>query len=75
MRRGAQIVAAASAMRAEPLEDLELELERAVAGIGDLGLDLAELGRGEADLARQRLAMDEGRVRAAPTSACRHAAR
>ena len=62
MRGGAQIVAGASDHRAEPLEDLQLQPQRAVAGIGDLGFDLAEFGGGEADLAGQRLAMDEGRV-------------
>ena len=48
--------------RAEPLEDFQLEPERAVAGIGDLGFDLAEFGCGEAHLSGQRLAMDEGRI-------------
>ena len=52
MRRGAQIVAGGDGHGAEPLEDLQFQLERAVAGVGDLGFDLAELGRGEADLAR-----------------------
>jgi hypothetical protein len=46
----------------EPLEDLELQAERAVAGIGDLGFDLAEFGRRKTYLAGQRLAMDEGGV-------------
>ena len=36
--------------------------ERAVGGVGDLRLELAELGGGEAHLAGERLAMDEGRV-------------
>ena len=36
---------AASAIAREPLEDLQFEPERAVAGIGDLGFDLAEFGR------------------------------
>ena len=62
MRRGAQIVAGGQRHGAEPLEDFQFQPERAVAGIGDLGLDLAEFGRGEADLAGQRLAMDEGRI-------------
>ncbi len=62
MRGGAQIVAGCERHGAEPLEDFELEPERAVAGVGDLGLDLAEFGRGEANLASQCLAMDEGRV-------------
>ena len=48
--------------RGEALEDFELEAERAVGGVGDLGFELAELGGGEAHLAGQRLAMDEGRV-------------
>ena len=42
MRRGAQIVAGLDRHRAETLEYLEFEAERAVAGIGDPGLDLAE---------------------------------
>ena len=62
MRGGAQIVAGGERHGAEPLENFQLEPERAVAGIGDLGLDLAEFGGGEANLSGQRLAMDEGRV-------------
>ena len=62
MRRGAQIVAGRKCHRAEPLEDLEFQIQCAVAGIGDFGFDLAELRRGEANLSRQRLAVDEGRV-------------
>src|SRR5258708_5281849 len=62
MRGSAQIVADRERLRGKPLEDLELEPECAVAGIGNLGFDLAKLGGGEAHLARQRLAMDEGRV-------------
>ena len=62
MRRTAQIVAGFGDHRDEPVEDFELQPERAVAGIGDLGFDLAEFGRGETNLARQRLAMDEGRI-------------
>ena len=62
MRRGAQLVARGQCHGAEALEDFELQSERAVAGIGDLGLDLAEFRRGEADLPGERLAMDEGRV-------------
>src|SRR5260370_533100 len=62
VRGSAQIVAGDYSKRAQPLKNFELEPERAVAGIGDLGLDLAEFGGGEADLAGQGLAMDEGRV-------------
>ena len=62
MRGGAQIVAGGQRHRAEPLEDFQFQPERAVAGIGDLGFDLAEFGGGEANLPGQRLAMDEGRV-------------
>ncbi len=43
----------------QPLENLELEPKRALAGIGDLGFGLAELGGGEAHLSGQRLAVDE----------------
>ncbi len=75
MRRRAQILARRNAERAKPFEDFQFQPERAIAGIGDLGFDLAEFGRGEADLSGQRLAMDEGRVQAAATSTCRHAAR
>ena len=62
MRGGAQIVTGGGDHGAEPLEDFQLQPERAVAGIGDFGFDLAEFGGGEADLAGQRLAMNEGRV-------------
>jgi hypothetical protein len=48
--------------RASRSKIFQLEPERAVGGVGDLGFELAELGGGEADLAGQRLAMDEGRV-------------
>ena len=43
MRGGAQIVARGERLGAQPLENLQLEIERAVAGIGDLGFDLAKL--------------------------------
>ncbi len=46
----------------EALEDFEFQPERAVGRIGDLGLKLAELRRGEAHLAGERLAMDEAGV-------------
>ena len=59
---GAQIFIGGCHHGAEPLEDFQFQPERAVAGIGDLGFDLAEFGRGEADLAGQRLAMNEGRI-------------
>ena len=75
MRRGAEIVAGGQRHGAEPLEDFQFQPERAVAGIGDLGLDLAELGRGEANLAGQRLAMDEGRIQRRRHQLCRRAAR
>ena len=48
--------------RRKPLEGLELDAERAIGGAGDLGFELAQLGGGEAHLAGERLAMDEGRV-------------
>src|SRR6185437_2567428 len=62
MRGGAKIVARGQRFGAEALEDLKLEIERALAGISDLGLGLAELGSGEANLAGQRLAVNESRV-------------
>ena len=62
VRGGAQILAGGHHKRAQPLEDFEFEPERAVAGIGDLGFDLAEFGRRKADLSRQCLAVDEGRI-------------
>ena len=43
VRGRAQIVAGFKRLGAEPLKNLELEIERALAGIGDLGLGLAEL--------------------------------
>ena len=52
MRGGAQIVACRERHGAELVEDLQLKPERAVAGIGDLGFDLAEFGGGEAHLSR-----------------------
>ena len=48
--------------RREPLEDVQFQPERAVGGAGDLGFQLAQLGGGEAHLAGQRLAMDEGGI-------------
>ena len=62
VRGGAQIVAGGKRHGREPFEDFEFQPERAVAGIGDLGLDLAEFRGGETDLSGQRLAMDEGRI-------------
>mgnify|MGYP003693927293 CR=1 FL=1 len=47
--------------RREPLENLELDAERALGGAGDLRFQLAQLGGGEAHLAGERLAVDEGR--------------
>ena len=55
------------------VEDVELEAERAVGGAGDLGLELADLGRGEAHLAGERLAVDEGCVRGRAPGASRRA--
>ena len=46
----------------ELFEGLELEVERAVGGAGDLGLELAQLGGGESDLSGKGLAMNEGGV-------------
>ncbi len=61
VRRGTQIVAAAAtAIAARLVEDLEFKAEGAVAGIGDLGLDFAQLGGGETHLSGECLAMDEG---------------
>ena len=62
MRRGAQVLARRHGKRAKPLEDFELQPERAVAGIGNLGFDLAELRGGESGLSGQRLAMDKRRI-------------
>ena len=54
--------AAAATPRREIVEGLELDAERALGGAGDLRLELAKLGGGEAYLAGERLAVDEGRV-------------
>src|ERR1700694_6334372 len=51
MRGGAQVLAGGDGKRAEPFEDFQFQPQRAVAGVGDLGFDLAEFSRGEADLA------------------------
>ncbi len=61
--------------RRKPLENLELQAERALGGAGDLRFELAQFGRGEADLPGERLAVDEDAVEAAPPSACRRAGR
>ena len=57
--RGLDVGARRGDGRREPLEDLELEAERAVGGAGDLRFEFAELGGGEAHLAGERLAVDE----------------
>ena len=62
MGGGAQIVAGGGHHRQQPLKDFQFQPERAVAGVGDFRFDLAELGRGEAGLPGQRLAMNEGRI-------------
>ena len=49
-------------LRGELVESLELDAERAVGGARDFGFELAQLRRREADLAGERLAVDEGRV-------------
>ena len=54
------------------VEDAELERQRPVGGVGDLGFEVGQLGRGEAHGARHGLAMDE----AAPwRSRCRSSPR
>ncbi len=59
---GAQGVALGEAGLAQPLEDVELELQRPVGGRGDLRLELDERAGGEAQRPSHGLAMDEGRV-------------
>ena len=46
----------------EAIENLKLQRQRALGGVGDLRFQLAKFGGGEAHLPGQRLAMDEGRV-------------
>src|SRR6185369_1130369 len=46
----------------EPVEYLELKTEGAIGGAGDLGFKPAQLRGGEADLAGERLTVDEGRI-------------
>ena len=46
----------------ERLERLQFDGKRAISCACDLGFELAQFGRGEADLSGERLAMDEGRV-------------
>ena len=46
----------------EAIENLKLERQRALGGAGDLGFQFAKFSGGEAHLAGERLAMDEGRV-------------
>ena len=48
--------------RGKPLEYLKLEVERAVGGVGDLRLELAERRGGESDLSGKGLAVNEGGV-------------
>src|SRR5262245_32125777 len=48
--------------RGQALEGRKLDAERTVGCVRDLGLELAELGGGETDLAGERLAMNERRV-------------
>ena len=48
--------------RDQPLEDFQLKPERAVGGAGDFSFQFTQLGGGEAHLAGQRLAVDEGRI-------------
>ena len=58
----AQVVAGLDRHRAEALEDVEFEAERAIAGIGDSGFDLAELRGSEAHLTGKSLPMNEDRI-------------
>ncbi len=62
MSCGAQIVTGGNGFRAQPVEDVEFEAERAVAGIGDFCLDLAKFCGGETHLPRECLAVNERRV-------------
>ena len=62
LRRGLDILRRCDDAGGQALENLELEPQRAVGGARDLCLQRAELGRGEAHLPGERLAVDEGRV-------------
>ena len=46
----------------EPIENLKLERQRPLGGVGDLRFQFAEFGGGEADLTGERLPVNEGRV-------------
>src|SRR5512144_1643737 len=46
----------------KPLENLQLQSERALGGARNFCLQLAQLGRGKAYLAGQSLAVDEGSI-------------
>ena len=48
--------------RRQRIENLELQRQRAIGGVGDFCFELAELRGGEAHLPGERLAMDEGSV-------------
>ena len=52
----------------QPLENLQLQSERALGGAGDLRFEFAQFGGGEADLAGERLAVDEGALSGAAIS-------
>ena len=59
----------------QPREDIELDGERAVGGLGDARLELGELRRGEAHRIGERLAVDEQLDMRRLAQARRHAAR
>ena len=62
LRRVLDVVGRGHHARQQPFENVEFKPERAVGGAGDALFEIGEFGGGEAHLARERLAVDEGRV-------------
>ena len=58
-RAGADRVGMADRLGGQRVEDAELDRQRAVGGVGDLGLHLRQFGGGEAHGVRHGLAVDE----------------
>ena len=62
LRAGADRIGTGDRLGDQPVEDAELDRQRAVGGVGDLRFQLGELGGGEAHGAGHGLAVDEARL-------------